>query len=90
MRVTFQYSKTLREKVMSERDADILVKLGHGKILGADTARPTYLTRDMQAAAPVAPQPPAAADPVASTSDDQDDTEDAPKRRGRPRKVVEE
>lgn len=89
MRVTFQYSKTLREKVMSERDADILTKLGHGKILGADTGRPTYLTRDMQAAAPVPPQPPASADPV-PTPDDQDDTEDAPKRRGRPRKVVEE
>lgn len=85
MRVTFQYSKTGREKVMSDRDADILTKLGHGKILGAETARPTYLTRDMQAAAPN----PAAADPV-PTPDDQDDTEDTPKRRGRPRKVIEE
>lgn len=87
MRVTFQYSKTGREKVMNEREADILSKLGHGQVL-TNTARPTYLTRDMQAAAPT----PAAADPVATfeTLPDEDDTEDAPKRRGRPRKVVEE
>lgn len=100
MRVTFQYSNTGREKVMNEREAGILVKLGHGKVLSG--SRPTYLTRDMQAAAPVALQPSAVADPVENAEEDEfedldditearamSDTQEpsiAPKRRGRPPK----
>lgn len=88
MRVTFRY-KNGREKVMSEREADILEKLGHGSV-GTSQSRPTYQTRDMQAAASV----PAAAEPVESSvtldEDADDDQEDKPKRRGRPPKVTQE
>lgn len=105
MRVTFRYHKTGREKVVSERDADLLTRLNIGAVVTAGGNRPTYQTRDMQAAAPV----PAAAEPVASPIQEstptpeeefdditearaESDTQEpavAPRRRGRPPRVAE-
>lgn len=104
MRVTFRYHKTGREKVVSERDADLLTRLNIGAVVTAGGNRPTYQTRDMQAAAPVAVEPPAAAEPVPSPATPEEEFDDitearaetdtqepavAPRRRGRPPRVAE-
>lgn len=65
MKVTIIDSKTGRERVMEERFAKVLVGMKKATYLTA--AAGTYQTRDMQAAAPVAVEPPAAAEPIVST-----------------------
>lgn len=66
MKVTIIDSKTGRQRVMEERFAKVLVGMRKATYLTASAG--TYQTRDMQAAAPVAHEPPAAAEPVASST----------------------
>lgn len=103
MRVTFRYHKTGREKVVSERDADLLTRLNIGVVVTAGGNRPTYQTRDMQAAAPLpaaaqhVPSPDTPEDPAEEFDDitearAESDTQEpavAPRRRGRPPRVAE-